>query len=656
MNCHLKHIFLYTLMALFLVSLTAVAESQVAKPTTISIRAKMQTQFSSGDWILQAEALDYAGRNKVIAFQPLVKKILAQKQGPWIRGRAFKALVEMLPEQAGQLAKTYMKDPHAPVKIAVAQQCAKLPARTADPIIKELLKQKGAVYYYALATYAKHHREKAWKKAATLDKIPSNCIEPVVRAWALIGNEGALTKITTLVKKKKSLTSILRGLKGVNNPAIISVYFDLVNASKGKIPIIEIWQALKLHKRDKLMAAFNKTFTSGNTAHLKVVAQIMSRYLQDPKLSDALQDALAKTNDVQTLFAGLSALSVTDPDRFKEFFISNLKHEKIEIRSFAVICLGQCKTVNLYEVLQQSLNDPESRVRIAVLDSLKIADSEKIATKKVAGYFKDSLLSKDKLTRAAAITAISPLINTENGEEIFAVMEQMLELYGITGISPLMKAIFRMIPQGKSILALEKLGYVAHWHVIGTFPTSVSMPRKGLKGMEVVYPPEKNVDLKQTIKVKYNSERDSRRAKKSVERETTWVKAITANEDAVLYMTKAGRSQLLMPNKHSICYAYTEIIISKKSVVNFEFLMATNVVEKVWLNGKLISLKSVTNKKQNTATKTVKVTLAPGRNKILVKIESNDQTQAWWAQKTSTRAFSLSIRDQQGKPLKWSHK
>jgi HEAT repeat protein len=655
MKFDFKHIFCYTMMTLLL-SLSVLADSQVPIEAKISLRAKMLDQLSSGDWILQAEALDYLGRNKVTESLPAVQKILAQKKSPWIRGRAFMALTKITPERAAQLAQTYMKDPHAPVKVTVAKLCANLPTKTADPIIAELLKQSGQVHFYALLAHAKHHGQATWKLAEkSLGEIPNDSLEAAVRTMALIGNEAALVKINALVKQGKSLPLILSGLKGVNNSALIPVYFDLINTPKGKISIIDIWQALKIYQHDVLITACETVFSSGNKDHVKVVAQLMSRYLKDPKLGKGLKEALLKITDHQTLLLGLSALSCLEADRYKDFFISNLKHEKTEIRSFSIRCLGQCKTVNLYETLQNSLSDPQSRVRVAALDSLKRADSESVPVKEIVGYFKTSLLSTDKLTRKSAIAVISPYINTDNGESALVVMKEMLKLYGSEGIHPYMKAIFRMIPEEKSALALEALGYVVHWHIMGAFPTDWASPGKDEKGMDVVYPPEKKVDLKQTIKVKYNSKYDLRFGKKVAEEEITWVKATAANEDAVLYMTKAGRSQLIMPRKHGVCYAYTEITISKKSEVNLQFLMNMKALDKVWLNGKLISLKAVIDSRKGTATKTVKTILNAGKNRLLVKIESKDTAGIWWAQKVSTRGFSLSIRDLKGKPMKWSH-
>jgi hypothetical protein len=120
-------------------------------------------------------------------------------------------------------------------------------------------------------------------------------------------------------------------------------------------------------------------------------------------------------------------------------------------------------------------------------------------------------------------------------------------------------------------------------------------------------------------------------------------------------MTKAGRSQLVMPLKHGVSYAFTEINIPAGGEVRMAFLFNMNAQKKVWLNGAELKLESNVNQKEGTDTATAKPKLAAGKNSILVKVVTDDGSAAWWAQKVSTRGFSLTLTDTEGKPLKWSH-
>ena len=52
--------------------------------------------------------------------------------------------------------------------------------------------------------------------------------------------------------------------------------------------------------------------------------------------------------------------------------------------------------------------------------------------------------------------------------------------------------------------------------------------------------------------------------------------------------------------------------------------------------------------------KTATVTLNAGKNRVLVKMVSDDSSM-WWHVKISARAFSMRLTDKDGKPVKWSH-
>ena len=120
-------------------------------------------------------------------------------------------------------------------------------------------------------------------------------------------------------------------------------------------------------------------------------------------------------------------------------------------------------------------------------------------------------------------------------------------------------------------------------------------------------------------------------------------------------MTKAGRSQLQMPRKNGVCYAYTELNVPEKTQVTMTFMMNMKAQDRAWLNGEMIATQSKVDSKQGTAAKTATVTLNAGKNRLLVKVASNDYSSAHWAPKVSTRGFALSLADKDGKPLKWSH-
>jgi len=618
----------------------------------------MFMQLETGDWILKAEALDYLSRYDVPNAGPAVQKVLDDKDpnNRWLRGQAVIAMARIAPDNAAALAKAHAQDPHAEVRAAAAQVCYDLPKDQATPILEKLLEDKTpSIQFGALAAYARHHGEQAWTRAEPITvEIPEGQIEPAARALGWIGSEPALARLHELVAQGKHQREILAGLAGVTNSALAPIYLDLIASSSDSTSLAGAWEALQTFQREAVISAFQAALASGDEKKVQAVASLVAGYLKEPALAEALLTVLAETKDRTTLLLGLSALSCVEADRFSAYFVTQLAHDDPQVRIVAVNCLAKCKEVNLYETLEKTLADADKQVRVAALMALQNAPGEHVPQDRVVEYFTPSLLSPDPETRAAAIASIAPHITQDNGEAVLAVMQKMQNEYGAGGTKPLMQAVFRMVPEEKSAEILETQGYVTRWHVIGAFPSGFGAPGADVDGFTVAYPPEQEVDLTKRYNVKYNTASDYRSAKKVNEIEIGWVPATVGDADGILYMTKAGRTQLQIPNATGVCYAYTEIILPDKKEARLEFLFNMNSQNRVWLNGKVLSLESKANTKQGTATKTATVALGAGKNRLLVKVATNDFGKMW-VRGDGMHWYAMSLADLEGKPVKRSY-
>lgn len=642
-------------------SVTSARAQRLPEPAP-SAAAQMFEQLANADdrdWIRKAEALDYLSRYNVPDAAPAVQKILDDKRpnNRWLRGQALIAMARIDPGSAPALAKAHRDDPHAEVRAAVAEVCAQLPKDQATPIIEPLLDDKvPAIQYAALAAYARHHGGQAWARAnARTAKVPDAQIKPAARALGWIGNEQALTRLREMIAQGKHHRAVLAGLKGVTQPKLLPFYLDMLAQSSDTALLAGVWSELKAFDRDAVVSACQAALASGDQKKIQAVSRLVASYLKEPKLGDALKAALDKTEDQATRLLGLSALSCVQADRFSAYFISHLTHKDPQTRATAVYCLAQCKDVNLYQALEKLLADDASRVRVAVLQTLGQADQEQAPQDRILAYFTPSLLSADPATRGAAVQALVPFIELDNAEAALELLLKMQGAHGTVGTEPLMQIVFRLVEAEHAAPVLQGYGYVAKWHVIGAFPSGFGAPKEDVEGFSVAYPPEQEIDLTKQYTIKYNIKSDNRFGKEVGEAEVGWVPVTVGNADGVLFMTKAGRSQLQMPRKNGVCYAYTEVHLPEKTQATMTFLLNIKAQSRVWLNGKVIGMESKVDSKQGTATKTAKVTLNAGKNRLLVKIASNDHSGAHWAPKVSTRGFALSLKDQDGKPLKWSH-
>lgn len=643
--------------ATIILLISTFASARTKEPTP-SAAHRMIEQLKSRDWILQAEALDYLSRYEVPGVAPRIKAVLENRRANrWLRGRALVALSRIDAKSAAALADKYSKGGSWELRAAVAEICAGLSKDKAAPIIKRLLAERTPqVRLNALAVHAQHNGRAAWKMVERMTaKIPDNCIEPASRALAWTGTDEARARLLTFSQKSSSIPAMLRGMRPVTKADLIPVYLEIIAFAPQQHVLAEAWVALERHDRGALVAACMQALASRDERRVRGIMRIMAQYLKDRKLESALKDALRHSKDRATLLLGLTSLSSINADGFSEFFVSHLTHKDAAVRRTAVQCLAQTKDVNLYDSLEKVLRDSDKTVALAAFGALRRSPTEHVPQARLIEYFTPSLLSPDAAIRKIAVEVMSASVTKANAEAALAMMRRMQSKFGVADTEPLMKAVFNVTPEDEAVNVLITSGYVSRWHVIGAFPSGFGVPVKNADGFATVYPPEKKVDLNESITVKYNLNGDTRFARKPAQKVIQWVEATIGSADGILFLTRGTRSELTMPRKHGVNYAYTEIGMPKKTDIRMTAMVDKKARIKIWLNGKPLKFdKSVAGKLKGMLLKTLDVTLVSGNNKILVKVLSNEYSGAWWAVPGSARWFRMGLTDREGKPVEWS--
>lgn len=165
------------------------------------------------------------------------------------------------------------------------------------------------------------------------------------------------------------------------------------------------------------------------------------------------------------------------------------------------------------------------------------------------------------------------------------------------------KAIVEPLRDMKQQVDLRKhFGFLTDWHLAGPFDNA------GTKGFDVVYPPEKGVDLS----AKYEGKTG----------EVAWQKYATTDEYGVFNIAKQ-----LSPYKGAAMYAYTTFTSDKAQAVDFR--LGTPNAWKLWVNGELVFGRDEYHRGTQLDQYRVKARLRPGANTILLKICQNEQTEDW---------------------------
>lgn len=148
----------------------------------------------------------------------------------------------------------------------------------------------------------------------------------------------------------------------------------------------------------------------------------------------------------------------------------------------------------------------------------------------------------------------------------------------------------------------RQLGLLSDWWVVGPFDH-----RKGI-GFDVVYPPEKEIDLKK----KYTG----------MLREVAWVRLESDDRHAIVDLNK-----LLARHKGAIVYAYREFEFDKAQPA--EIRLGTPNGWKLWVNGKLAFAHEEYHLLTQMDQYPTQIMLQPGTNRFLLKICQNEQTEDW---------------------------
>ena len=173
------------------------------------------------------------------------------------------------------------------------------------------------------------------------------------------------------------------------------------------------------------------------------------------------------------------------------------------------------------------------------------------------------------------------------------------------------------------------MGFVMDWHLIGPFD-NVDM-----KGFDVAYPPEKQVDLSATYEGKVG--------KVACKKHRTKDEFGIVDLNEIFDRPKEGDDyKLTEEHKGAIGYAVTDVEVGQSRSI--EIRIGCINANKIWLNGELLTANQVYHSGMEVDQYVAKGQLKQGKNQILVKVCQNEQEDSW-AQRWQ---FQLRVCDELG--------
>lgn len=268
-------------------------------------------------------------------------------------------------------------------------------------------------------------------------------------------------------------------------------------------------------------------------------------------------------------------------------------------------------TKQLKQYLADTSHSPRGR-RLAY--ELLVRNDPSVKQKWIGKFLDDPSLELRREAVADAMAKAKSLTEKDKDAAVAAYRKVLSSARDIDQIKEIAKAIEK---QGGSANLPRHFGFVMRWHLIAPFDNT------GMKGFDVVYPPERKVDLDATLAGK--------------EGKVTWTSHTTSDEFGNVDINKA-----LGKYKGAVCYAFSEFFADKPQDV--ELRLGCINANKVWLNGKLLTANEVYHARTEIDQYVASGHLKKGRNTILLKICQNEQTESW----AQDWKFQLRVCDQYG--------
>ena len=155
---------------------------------------------------------------------------------------------------------------------------------------------------------------------------------------------------------------------------------------------------------------------------------------------------------------------------------------------------------------------------------------------------------------------------------------------------------------GEKVDLHRHFGFLTNWHIVGPFDNS------GSKGFNVVYPPEKRIDLEAKLKGKLGP--------------SSWKSYKTTDDFGILDIAKQ-----ISPYKGAVMYCTT--VFESKTPRSIQFRLGTPNAWKLWVNGRQVFANEEYHRGMKLDQYSVPVTLRAGSNTILLKICQNEQDEDW---------------------------
>ena len=329
---------------------------------------------------------------------------------------------------------------------------------------------------------------------------------------------------------------------------------------------------------------------------------------------DEFADAISTIQNIKLQGTGnvaaieaMDILSGLDPDKLPGLLTAMTKGNDVPnnwLRAAAESLADKAERQNtslpfdrLLSLLDDRSNSP--RGRELAFDWLVAAKGNDFKTQQLDGMRDDPSLALRRRAIAQGIESLDAL----KLEGLAAVTELRALLRSARDVDQIEDLTKRLEKRDENVDLPLLFGFITDWHLIAPFDNT------GKSGFDKVYPPELTVDLNKSYSGKGG-------------KEVRWVAYSTEDPYGMVNL-----KEVFGKNKGAAAYAFVAFNAVNSEPVDLR-LGCINA-NKVWLNGKLLTANHVYHAGTAIDQYTATGQLRKGRNKILLKICENEQTENW---------------------------
>lgn len=608
---------------------------------------RLTKQLSSDDWILQAEALELLGSNKIEKAEPEIMKVLEAGKSSWVRGRALLALSQISGKTMYSTAEQLSRDQDPVIRRATVEALQIIGTKQAAETVRKLLKDKDITVRAEAARFcASLYPDDAWPVIKELLKEPNPQLAPTMaHSLARIGTAEALEALEELYGDVSENTEmqyqVIEGLRHANERAIPLLVRLVAKHTDRKRARTLGEGILKSLKSDAVSSVLRSTFESESTDLYETAAFFAGTVCPSGNLEDAIAELLKREESLPgtTICSCLQALVKLDPARHTTLFRSYLDHKDNKVREQAVRSRALCEKKDLFEVFRAQTIDKNRDVAVASLESLDLAPFGIAPGEGIAEYLNGPLQSNDRHILFTALALLGKLGKPEEFDKALA----MLRPYLAGGNNDYRQRAAEVLAElgghekMPSIVAAQ--GYIGEWKVLGPF-----LNDKENSGFKEVHEPETEIDFnsKYTVEILWDMKGGKLNEKREVKTvDIEWEDAQVTKEDG-----KFNVAMLMPPPAYfNVAYCVADIFSPSNQVLQTR-IEADNCF-RLWVNGKQASERDDTEAKTHhhhsreyhVPVTTSKITLKKGSNRLLVKVANRGGP--WW--------FRVRLLDEKGK-------